>query len=314
MIKSGKNIDYASRILEDDGIVVIPTETVYGLGGNAININSVSKIYSLKKRPKNDPLICHTDSLDKILKYVKKIPENAYKLAEMFWPGPMTIIFEKKNIIPNITTSNLNTVAFRIPKKKITLELFKRLNFPVAAPSANIFGYISPTSIDHVHKNFSNGVDYILDGGDCKLGIESTIIGLNKNKILVYRLGSLILNDLKKVSNIELFDNQENYPGSFKSHYSPRKKLYIGDIKSLCKSHQDKKIGILCFDKKYDYVDKKKQIVLSDKSCLNEASRNLYSSLYKLDNMKNVEIIVSSLLPNDFIGRTINDRLKKSAH
>ena len=107
---------------------------------------------------------------------------------------------------------------------------------------------------------------------------------------------------------------QENYPGSFKSHYSPRKKLYIGDIKSLCKSHQDKKIGILCFDKKYDYVDKKKQIVLSDKSCLNEASRNLYSSLYKLDNMKNVEIIVSSLLPNDFIGRTINDRLKKSAH
>ena len=107
--------------------------------------------------------------------------------------------FWKKNIIPNLTTSNLNTVAFRIPKKKITLELFKRLNFPVAAPSANIFGYISPTSIDHVHKNFSNGIDYILDGGDCKLGIESTIIGLNKNKILVYRLGSLILNELKKV-------------------------------------------------------------------------------------------------------------------
>ena len=313
MIKSGKNIDYASRMLKDDGIVVIPTETVYGLGGNAININSINKIYSLKKRPKNDPLICHTDSIDKILKHVNKIPETAYKLAEKFWPGPMTIIFEKNNIIPDLTTSNLNTVAFRIPKKKITLELFKSLNFPVAAPSANIFGYISPTSIEHVHKNFSNGVDYILDGGNCNLGIESTIIGLKKNKILVYRLGSLILNDIKKIGDIELFNNEENYPGSFKKHYSPRKKLYIGDIKSLCESYQDKKIGILCYDKKYEYVDKKKQIVLSDKSCLNEASRNLYSSLYKLDNMKNIEIIISSLLPNDFIGRTINDRLKKSA-
>jgi L-threonylcarbamoyladenylate synthase len=313
MIKSGKNIDYASRMLKDDGIVVIPTETVYGLGGNAININSINKIYSLKKRPKNDPLICHTDSLDKILKHVNKIPETAYKLAEKFWPGPMTIIFEKKNIIPNLTTSNLNTVAFRIPKKKITLELFKSLNFPVAAPSANIFGYISPTSIEHVHKNFSNGIDYILDGGNCKLGIESTILGLKKNKILIYRLGSLILNDIKKIGDIELFNNEENYPGSFKTHYSPRKKLYIGDIKSLCKSYQHKKIGILCFDKKYEYVDKKKQIVLSDKSCLNEASRNLYSSLYKLDSMKNIEIIISSLLPNDFIGTTINDRLKKSA-
>ena len=130
MIKSGKNIDYASRMLKDDGIVVIPTETVYGLGGNAININSINKIYSLKKRPKNDPLICHTDSIDKILKHVNKIPETAYKLAEKFWPGPMTIIFEKNNNIPNLTTSNLNTVAFRIPKKKITLELFKSLNFP----------------------------------------------------------------------------------------------------------------------------------------------------------------------------------------
>lgn len=152
-----------------------------------------------------------------------------------------------------------------------------------------------------------------MDGGNCKLGIESTILGLKKNKILIYRLGSLILNDIKKIGDIELFNNEENYPGSFKTHYSPRKKLYIGDIKSLCKSYQHKKIGILCFDKKYEYVDKKKQIVLSDKSCLNEASRNLYSSLYKLDSMKNIEIIISSLLPNDFIGTTINDRLKKSA-
>ncbi len=313
MIKSGKNIDYAAKVLNDDGIVVIPTETVYGLAGNALKINAVEKIFSIKNRPKNDPLICHTDSLDKIKKYVNDVPEKVYALAEKFWPGPMTIIFEKKNIIPNLTTSNLNTVAFRIPNKTITLKLLENLNYPVAAPSANIFGYISPTKTEHVHKNFSRGIDYILEGGNCKLGIESTIIGFKENKIIVYRLGSLVLNDLKKIGNIEILNKNKNYPGSFKNHYSPRKKLYLGDIKNLCEIHQDKKIGILCFDKKYEYVKYENQIILSDKSSMDEASKNLYSSLYKLDKMKNIDIIISSLMPNNLIGRTINDRLTKSA-
>ena len=313
MIKSGKNIDYAAKVLNDDGIVVIPTETVYGLAGNALKKNSVNKIYSIKKRPKNDPLICHADSLDKIKKYVNDIPEEAYALADKFWPGPMTIIFEKKNIIPDLTTSNLNTVAFRIPDKTITLKLLENLNYPLAAPSANIFGYISPTKTEHIHKNFNKGIDYLLEGGNCKLGLESTIIGFKDDKIIVYRLGSLVLNELKKIGRVKVLYNNYNYPGSFKNHYSPRKKLYLGNIKNLCKIHKDKKIGILCYDKKYEEVKYENQIILSDKSSLEEASKNLYSALYKLDNMKSIDIIISSLLPNNLIGRTINDRLTKSA-
>ncbi|MEC7857872.1 MAG: L-threonylcarbamoyladenylate synthase, partial [Bacteroidota bacterium] len=220
MIKSGKNIDYAAKVLNDDGIVVIPTETVYGLAGNALKKNSVNKIYSIKKRPKNDPLICHADSLDKIKKYVNDIPEEAYALADKFWPGPMTIIFEKKNIIPDLTTSNLNTVAFRIPDKTITLKLLENLNYPLAAPSANIFGYISPTKTEHIHKNFNKGIDYLLEGGNCKLGLESTIIGFKDDKIIVYRLGSLVLNELKKIGRVKVLYNNYNYPGSFKNHYS----------------------------------------------------------------------------------------------
>ena len=313
MIKSGKNIDYAAKVLNDDGIVVIPTETVYGLAGNALKKKSVNKIYSIKKRPKHDPLICHTDSLDKIKKYVKNIPEETYALADKFWPGPMTIIFEKKNIIPDLTTSNLKTVAFRIPDKTITLKLLKNLNYPLAAPSANIFGYISPTKTEHIHKNFNKGIDYLLEGGNCKLGLESTIIGFKDNKIIVYRLGSLVLNDLKKIGKIEILNKNDNYPGSLKNHYSPRKKLYLGNIKNLCEIHKDKKIGILCYNKKYKEIKYENQIILSDNSSLEEASKNLYSALYKLDNMKNIDIIISSLLPNNLIGRTINDRLTKSA-
>ena len=145
MIKIGKNIDFAKDKLNKGGLVAIPTETVYGLGGNALNLESVDKIFNLKNRPNNDPLICHTNSISKIEKYVNEIPDVAYKLAEKFWPGPLTLIFEKKDIIPNKTTSNLKTVGFRIPNKEITLDLLKNIDYPISAPSANKFGYISPT-------------------------------------------------------------------------------------------------------------------------------------------------------------------------
>ena len=192
----GNKGKYAKTQLDDGGLVAIPTETVYGLGGNALNSKTIEKIFSLKNRPNNDPLICHTYSIDQVEKYVKNIPKTAYKLAEKFWPGPLTLIFEKENIIPDITTANLSTVGFRIPKKKITLDLLMNLEYPIAAPSANKFGYISPTKTDHILNNFNSGINYILDGGNCELGIESTIIGFKKDKTIIYRLGSLIYEDV----------------------------------------------------------------------------------------------------------------------
>ena len=314
MIKIGKNIDFAKDKLDKGGLVAIPTETVYGLGGNALNLESVDKIFNLKNRPSNDPLICHTNSISKIEKYVNEIPDVAYKLAEKFWPGPLTLIFEKKEIIPNKTTSNLKTVGFRIPNKEITLDLLKNLDYPISAPSANKFGYISPTRTEHIFKNFSKGIDYVLDGGACELGIESTIIGFENKNTIVYRLGSLVVEDVEKcIGDITIYSNEESFPGSFKSHYSPSKKLYLGDIKMLTYKFRDKRIGVLCFDKYYDFIKEKNQILLSKNSSLFEASKNLYSSLYKLDNMKNIDIILSSLVEDTLIGRTINNRLIKSA-
>ena len=314
MIKIGKNIDFAKDKLDKGGLVAIPTETVYGLGGNALNLESVDKIFNLKNRPSNDPLICHTNSISKIEKYVNEIPDVAYKLAEKFWPGPLTLIFEKKEIIPNKTTSNLKTVGFRIPNKEITLDLLKNLDYPISAPSANKFGYISPTRTEHIFKNFSQGIDYVLDGGACELGIESTIIGFEKKNTIVYRLGSLVVEDIEKcIGDITIYSNEESFPGSFKSHYSPSKKLYLGDIKMLTDKFKDKRIGVLCFDKYYDFIKEKNQILLSKNSSLFEASKNLYSSLYELDNMKNIDIILSSLVEDTLIGRTINNRLIKSA-
>ena len=314
MIKIGKDIAKAVQKLKKGGIVVIPTETVYGLGANATRIESVKKIFKLKKRPKNDPLICHVNSLDKVRNYVKNIPKNAQILAEKFWPGPLTIIFEKNNLIPDITTSNLTSVAFRVPQKKITLKVLENLSFPVAAPSANIFGYISPTSTHHVTDNFSTGIDYILEGGNCSLGIESTIIGFENNIPIIYRLGSTTLEVLEKyIGKVKIDNISENLPGSFKNHYSPSKKLFIGNIKKLCEKFSKNKVGILCFDKKYQYVEKENQIILSERSSMLEACKNLYSSLYKFDNMDNVDIIISSLMPNSFLGKSINDRLIKSA-
>ncbi len=314
MIKIGNDINLAKKILDKNGLVAIPTETVYGLAGNATNKEAVNKIYLIKKRPFEDPLICHTNSLEKILNYTKNIPETAIKLADYFWPGPMTLIFEKKNIIPDITTSNLSTVGFRIPNNSITLELLHQLDYPLAAPSANIFGYISPTETKHITQNFKSGIDYILDGGKCNLGIESTIIGFHNNIPVIHRLGSLIIEDIKKkVGEVEIVSSDSKFPGSFKNHYTPNKDLFLGDVEKLFEKYKNKKIGILCFDKYYDFVDKKNQIILSKKSSLIEASKNLYSSLYKLDNMKNVDVILSSLLEENMIGRSINNRLIKSS-
>ena len=314
MIKIGKNIDFAKDKLDKGGLVGIPTETVYGLGGNALNLESVDKIFNLKNRPSNDPLICHTNSISKIEKYVNEIPDEAYKLAEKFWPGPITLIFEKNNIIPNKTTSNLKTVGFRIPNKEITLDLLNNLDYPISAPSANKFGYISPTRTEHILKNFNQGIDYILDGGACELGIESTIIGFENKNTIVYRLGSLVVEDIEKcIGGVTIYSNEDSFPGSFKSHYSPSKKLYLGDINMLIDKFKNKRVGILCFDKYYEFIKEENQILLSKNSSLLEASKNLYSSLYKLDNMKNIDIILSSLVEDTLIGRTINNRLIKSA-
>ena len=316
MIRVGKSIKESINNLKKGKIVVIPTETVYGLGVNALDQDAVDKVFKLKKRPYYDPLICHTDSINKVKEFVKTFPRKAEILAKNFWPGPLTILLEKKKIIPDITTSKLKRVGFRIPNNKLTLGVLEKINFPVAAPSANPFGYISPTLPKHILNMFKNDISYILDDGGCSVGIESTIVGFENKKTLVYRVGGITIEKLEKViGKVEIFEKNIIFPkssGMLKNHYSPKKDLIIGEIRTLIKKYKNYKIGILSYNKYYEGINLKNQIILSKNLNLEEASRNLYKSLHLLDNM-NVDLILTSLLPNHDIGKSINDRIIKAS-
>ncbi|MGZ3942834.1 MAG: L-threonylcarbamoyladenylate synthase, partial [Bacteroidia bacterium] len=297
MSKIGIDIEKAKQILQQGGLVAIPTETVYGLAANALNKDSVLKIFEAKNRPHFDPLIVHTDSIEKVSNYVSDFPQWAQQLAKAFWPGPLTLLLPKNELVPDLVTSGLPNVAIRIPNHSLSLNLLKSLDFPLAAPSANPFGYVSPTKAEHVAAQLQDKVGYILDGGDCEVGIESTIIGSEEGKIIVYRLGGLAIEEIENIiGKVELRINQSSNPkapGMLKSHYAPKKPLFIGDVNELMESHSGKKIGVISFTK--DYGVKQLQKTLSASGDLKEAAHNLFSALRELD-ASEAEIIIAEKL------------------
>ena len=313
----GTDIDTAAELLKEGKLVAIPTETVYGLAGNALNDNAILEIFKVKKRPKFDPLIAHTDSLEKVQSYVTHIPEKAMKLADAFWPGPLTILLNKKDHIPDLLTSGLSNVAVRMPKHELTQELLKRLDFPLAAPSANPFGYVSPTTAKHVEDQLGTQIPYILDGGQCSIGIESTIIGFDENeKPIIYRLGGKKIEDIESiVGRVKLkiiHSSDPMAPGMLKTHYAPSTRLIIGQLDMLIKRFQNRNFGIISYHKKFDDLPSEKQIILSPGKDLNEAARNLFSALRLMD-QKNIELIITERFPDEGLGQAINDRLKRAA-
>lgn len=311
-----RDINLAAEYLNKNEVVAIPTETVYGLAGNAFNVIAIEKIFNAKQRPSYDPLIVHTDHIDKIESFVQSIPEEAKILAKHFWPGPLTLIFTKKSLIPDLVTSGLSTVGVRIPDHPVTRELLSKLTFPLAAPSANPFGYISPTSAKHVDDQLGNVIPLILDGGICKVGLESTIIGFEGKSVIIYRPGIITLNKIKAVlPEVEIIIKQTAEsiaPGMLENHYAPLKPLYLGDISYLAENHKGKKIAILNFKEYKSFADKENQIVLSPSGDLNEAAFNLYSSLRILDKMR-VDLILAETVPEEELGKVINERLYKAS-
>ncbi len=309
----GEDIEQAEQLLKKGELVAIPTETVYGLAANGFDEKAVIKIFEVKNRPYFDPLILHTNSIEKVKTFVTEFPDNALKLAEKFWPGPLTLILPKKEIVPDLVTSGLPDVAVRIPNHELTLQLLSRLDFPLAAPSANPFGYVSPTSAAHVNKQLGDKISYILDGGECKIGIESTIVGFENGKAVIYRVGGLAIEEIEKIiGKVEVRTNQSSNPkapGQLKSHYAPRKPLFIGDIDLLRKKFIDSKIGIISFYRKHEGA---RTIVLSEKKDLYEAAHNLFKALRDLDD-SDVEYILAEMFPDEFLGRAINDRLLRAA-
>ncbi len=317
MTQINSDIEIAKKILEDGELVAIPTETVYGLAANAFSENAVKKIFVLKKRPSFNPLIVHIASMSDLDKIAFNIPPLAIKLANKFWPGPLTLLLEKKNCIPDSVTAGNATVAVRIPNHPLTLELLSKLSFPVAAPSANPFMSISPTQPEHVKTYFNGKLKFILDGGICFEGIESTIIGFRNNQAVLYREGSCAISDIEKITGLLLEPQQVNTtfeaPGMSKKHYAPKTPLIIStDFRKTIKQNSDKKVAVLTFslvNENYNNVYFK---FLSEKQELKEAAANLYATLIELDAM-NFDLIIATYFPNKGIGRSINDRLKRAS-
>ncbi len=310
------DLDLAEKLLRNNKLVAIPTETVYGLAGNALSEEAVAQIFAVKNRPSFDPLIVHSDSLAKIQNFVLAFPPKARLLAEKFWPGSLTLLLPKQAIIPDLVTAGLPTVGVRIPKHPLTLQLLQRLDFPLAAPSANPFGYISPTTAQHVAEQLGEKIPLILNGGSCSIGVESTIVGFADEKVIIYRLGGIsveaIENLIGKVKVETYSTSNPLAPGNLESHYAPTKKLFLGDLQEILQKYPPQEIGTLVFRETISEIPLANQLILSEQGSFAEAAKNLFAMLRKLDKMP-VKIIWAELLPEKDLGRAINDRLRRAS-
>lgn len=310
----GSDILYAKQLLIAGELVAIPTETVYGLAANALDAESVANIFIAKDRPHFDPLIVHVKSVEAINDYVIDIPQWAEKLAAEFMPGPLTLVLKKKDCIPDIVTSGFATVGIRIPKHPLIHELLAKLDFPLAAPSANPFGYISPTSAQHVYDQLNGKIPYIIDGGVCSVGIESTIVGEVDEKPVILRLGGTAPEDIWKIiGKCEVRTNSSSNPinpGSLEHHYAPKHKLVFGEMNFS--GYDVNEIGIISFQKEYADIPKEQQYILSPSADLCEAAQKIFSAMRSLDGM-DIKIIFAEHFPDVGLGRAINDRLKRAS-
>ena len=311
MANIGHDIENAIQILKRGELVGIPTETVYGLAGNALDEKVVLKIFKTKNRPHFDPLISHIGRIEMLDQLAEDIPNIAMELMSEFWPGPLTLLLQKTANVPDLLTSGLPRIAIRMPDHPLTLDLLKRLEFPLAAPSANPFGYVSPTTAIHVNQQLGDQISYILDGGATNIGIESTIIGIESGEMIIHRLGGLKLEELETFGKTKLELNQCGNPvapGNMQSHYAPGKPIVIGIISELIDKYSN--VGVISFMDNYAGV--KENIVLSEKGNLDEAAGNLFSALRTMDSL-DIDIIITEVFPNYEMGRAINDRLQRAA-
>ncbi|MCH7408864.1 threonylcarbamoyl-AMP synthase [Belliella sp. DSM 111904] len=318
MADIGVDIQKAKAILASGELVGLPTETVYGLAGNGFDEDAVAKIFEVKNRPNFDPLILHASSVDRVEGFVTHIPAQLKLLADAFWPGPLTLLLPRKSNVPELVTSGLDTVAVRIPSHPLTRALLASLDFPLAAPSANPFGYISPTLASHVNDQLGEKITYVLDGGQCDVGLESTIVGLEAEEITIFRLGGLDIASIEQVVGavkvMAHSSSNPKAPGQLKSHYAPSKPFVIGNIDELVATYREKgeKFAILTYQKDFPEVPDSNKVILSPGGDLREAAKKLFAGMRILDSV-DVSVILAELLPEEGLGRAINDRLKRAS-
>ena len=310
-----KDIKKAVQLLTEEQLVAIPTETVYGLAGNIFSEKAIKSIFSTKQRPFFNPLIVHISSVKSLNGLVTHVPDKAKLLAAAFWPGSMTLVLKKSNTIPDIITAGKDTVAVRVPNHPVTLELLKKLPFPLAAPSANPFGSISPTKPAHVENYFRNSIKMVLDGGSCTNGIESTIIGFENEEPVIYRLGALALEEIEavvgKISIKNKKEEKPDAPGMLARHYAPKTSTFlVDDVAAEIKKNTGKKMGVLVFKSSLNN-ENITEIILSKNGSLQEAASRLYSAMHDLDS-KNLDLIIAERFSEFGLGKSINDRLQRA--
>jgi len=310
-----KDIKKAVQLLTEEQLVAIPTETVYGLAGNIFSEKAIKSIFSTKQRPFFNPLIVHISSVKSLNGLVTHVPDKAKLLAAAFWPGSMTLVLKKSNTIPDIITAGKDTVAVRVPNHPVTLELLKKLPFPLAAPSANPFGSISPTKPAHVENYFRNSIKMVLDGGSCTNGIESTIIGFENEEPVIYRLGALPLEEIEAVVGMVSIKNKKeekpDAPGMLARHYAPKTNTFlVDDVAAEIKKNTGKKMGVLVFKSSLNN-ENITEIILSKNGSLQEAASRLYSAMHDLDS-KNLDLIIAERFSEFGLGKSINDRLQRA--
>jgi len=326
-----ENSDYtkiqeAADIIKSGGLVLFPTETVYGIGANGLDVEAVKKIYEAKGRASDNPLILHISSIEMLDKIVCDITDEEYKLMDAFWPGPFTIILKKKNIVPDIVTGGLNTVAVRMPANKIANKLIEYSNTPIAAPSANISGKPSGTCIEDIYDELENNMDYIIDGGKCEVGLESTVVRVMDGKVKILRPGKITKEDIDNViSGTSIDKNVFEHlkegekvlsPGMKYRHYAPNSKCVLvyskNNEKMLSKikeiANEYDKVTVVCCDENKQEYNESNIICYGKRNNLEEISKNIFSILRKVDNGR-PDIVIIEGVEKKGIGLAIMNRL-----
>ena len=314
---SEANVARAAEILARGGLVAFPTETVYGLGANALDAQACARIFEVKRRPHFDPLIVHVPSVEVAEALCTGFDARARALAEAFWPGPLTLVVPKAEIVPAIVTSGQTTVALRAPSHPVAIALLRAARVPIAAPSANLFGYISPTAAEHVDRQLGSQVPLILDGGPCELGLESTILDLTGERVELLRAGALEVERIESVIGQRLSaaprEARPKAPGQLERHYSPHTRFVLLDEPARA-ANTAARAGLLAFrapgadvSATYRHVE-----ILSPSGDLREAAARLFAALHRLDSA-DLDVIFAEPVPLDGLGLAIADRLRRAA-
>ena len=330
------DVSHAADILRSGGLVAFGTETVYGLGANALDEQAVARVFEAKNRPHFDPLIVHIADRKWLDRLAEQLSPAAKRLADEFWPGPLTMVLPKRDIVPDLVTSGLPSVAIRMPSHPLALELLAQVDLPIAAPSANPFGRISPTTAQHVLDNLGDRIDLILDGGPCGVGVESTVVLMTEDRPRILRHGGVTQEQLEAVvgpvdvhRDGEDFSNSKNAngsaevrsagavsPGMLSQHYSPATPLVlVSDV--TAESLSGKRVGLLRLSNLPSESDKVADFslveTLTDDGNLRTAAATFFAALRRLDS-SGLDLILAESFPNEGLGRALNDSLQRACH